>query len=111
MTSSAAGRSSSADGEAVVLRGDFDPAGVQVLHRLIGAAMAELELERLGAAGQRQQLMAQADAEDRRLAEQAADRLDGVVQRLGVAGAVGKKHAVGLAARALRPPWPCRAGP
>ncbi len=35
------------------------------MHRLVGPAMAELQLERLGPAGQRQQLMAQADAEDR----------------------------------------------
>ena len=41
--------------------------------------------------------MAQADAEDRLLAQQAADRLLGVVQRLGIAGPVGEEHAVGLA--------------
>ena len=57
-------------GEAVILRGDFDAARFQVLHRLIGAAVAELELEGLGAAGQRQQLVPQADAEHGRLAQQ-----------------------------------------
>ena len=62
------------DGEAVVLRGDLDRAGLQVLHRLVRAAVAELELERLRAAGQAEQLVAQADAEDRLLAQQAADR-------------------------------------
>ena len=39
----------------------------QVLHRLVGAAVAELQLEGLAAAGQAQDLVAQADAEDRHL--------------------------------------------
>ena len=47
-------------------------------------------------AGQGQQLMPQADAEDRLLAQQVADRLLGVAERLGIAGAVGEEHAVGL---------------
>ena len=71
-------------------------AGLQVQHRLVRAAVAELELERLGAAGQAEQLVAQADAEDRLLAEHAADRVDRVVERLGIAGAVGEEDAVGL---------------
>jgi hypothetical protein len=37
------------DREAVVLAGDLDPAGVEVLDRLLAAAMAELQLERRGA--------------------------------------------------------------
>ena len=44
-----------------------------------------------------QQLVAEADAEHGHLAEQAADGLDGVGDRGGVAGAVGEEHAVGLA--------------
>src|SRR5947208_1523424 len=39
------------DGKAVVLRGDVDPAGAEVLHRLIPAAVPELQLERLPAEG------------------------------------------------------------
>ena len=57
--------------------GDFHPAGRLVQHRLIRAAVAELELVGLGAAGQGQQLVPQANAEDRLLAQQAADRLAG----------------------------------
>jgi hypothetical protein len=41
-----------ADGEAVVLRRDLDLPVFRFKHRLIGAAMAELELERLRAEGQ-----------------------------------------------------------
>ena len=32
------------NGKAVVLGRDFDPPGIEILHRLVGAAMAELEL-------------------------------------------------------------------
>ena len=40
--------------------------------------------------------MAEADAEDRRLADQFADLRGLVLERLGIAGAVREKHAVGL---------------
>ena len=46
--------------------------GPLVQHRLVGAAVAELELERLRPERQAEQLMAEADAEDRLLAEQVA---------------------------------------
>ena len=41
--------------------------------------------------------MAEADAENRRLAQQSANRANRVLQRLRIAGTVGEKHAVGLA--------------
>ena len=110
MTSQEVGQRLLVDREAVVLRGDFDRARFEILHRLIRAAMAELELERLRAAGQAEQLVAQADAEDRLLAQQAADRADRVVERLRIAGAVREEHAVRVDAPARRRPWPCRAG-
>ena len=58
--------------------------------------MAELQLEGLRAQRQAEQLMAQADAEDRLLADQVADGVDGVVQGGRVAGAVGQEDAVGV---------------
>src|SRR3954447_11712125 len=64
--------------EAVVLRGDLDPAGLEVLDRVVAAAVAERELERLQADRAAQQLMAEADAERRALADQAAQRRDDV---------------------------------
>jgi len=39
------------DREAVILAGDFDPAGVEIFDRLIAAAMAELQLVRRRADG------------------------------------------------------------
>ena len=51
--------------------------------------------------GQRQQLVAQADAEDRHLAQQPADGLHGVAHRGRVARAVGEEDAVGLQGQRL----------
>ena len=59
------GKGGGVDGEAVVLRGDLDPAGPFVAHRVIGASMAELEFEGGCAEGLAEELVAQADAEDR----------------------------------------------
>jgi hypothetical protein len=85
------------DREAVVLAGDGHAAVVEVLHRMVGAVVAELHLEGLGAGRQRQDLVAQADAEGGiAVLDQFARGLDGVVARLRVAGAVGQEHAVGL---------------
>src|SRR3954452_20859297 len=55
----------SGDREAVVLAGDRDPAGPEVLDRVVGAAVAERQLEGLQARGPAEQLVAEADAEDR----------------------------------------------
>ena len=43
--------------EAVILGGDFDLAGGQILDRLVGATVAELQLECLTAIGQTQHLV------------------------------------------------------
>src|SRR3546814_9500046 len=51
------------DHEAVVLAGDLDLAGGEVLHRVVGATVAALHLGGLGAEGEREDLVAEADAE------------------------------------------------
>ena len=97
------------DREAVVLRGDVDPARLQVLDRVVGAAVAEGQLVGLEADGAAEQLVAEADAEDRPLADQLADGLDDVAERRRVAGAVGEEDDVGVLGRApARRSW-CRA--
>jgi hypothetical protein len=53
------------DGEAMVLAGDQHLAGVEVLHRMVGAVVAELHLHGLAAGSQAHQLVAEADAEHR----------------------------------------------
>ena len=64
--------------ETVVVAGDLDDAGPEVLHGLVHTSMPEPHLERPAAERQREQLMAQADPEDRHLADQPADRRDAV---------------------------------
>ena len=51
------GKTALFDREAVILRGDFDSLVVEVQNRLVGAAVAKLELEGRRSAGQREQLV------------------------------------------------------
>ena len=51
----------------------------------------------MGAEGEAEQLVAEADPEDRDRVEQPAEDGDGPVDGFGVAGTVGEEHAVGLA--------------
>src|SRR5690349_8754737 len=53
------------DRESVVLAGDADATVVQVLDRMVRAVVAELHLEGLRPRGQRHDLVAKADAENR----------------------------------------------
>src|SRR5687768_13168805 len=71
-------------GEAVVLARNHHLPRVEVLHRVVGAVVAELHLHRLRAGGEAHQLVAEADAEDGNAGgvEDLADRLDGVVAGL-----------------------------
>src|SRR5262245_19375910 len=63
------------DGEAVVLAGDEHPAGRALHDGMVRAAVAERQLVRAHAGGEREQLVAEADAEHGRAAEQLADGL------------------------------------
>src|SRR3954447_7930291 len=80
--------------EAVVLARDVDAAGLQVLHRVIGTTMAKGELEGLEADRPAEQLVAETDAPDRRLAHELADGVDHVIQSGRVARAVGEEDRV-----------------
>lgn len=82
--------------EAVVLAGDFHPAGEAVLHGLVAAPVAELELEGASPQGQTHELVPQADAEQGFLAQALPGVVDAVGHRRGVAGAVGQDDAVGI---------------
>ena len=61
---------------------------------MVGAAMAEGQLVRLVAGGEAKQLVAEADAEHRHAAEQAAHDLGLERQRLRIARPVRQQHAV-----------------
>ena len=68
----------------------------EVLDRVVGAAVAERQLERLEADGAAEELVAEADPEDRPLADELADGRDDVVERGRVAGPVGEEDEVGV---------------
>ena len=71
------------DRKAVVLRCDLDLTGLLVPDRMIGATVAELELECASAEGLAQELMSQADAEDGNTPAPAAVRIN--VRKVSVA--------------------------
>ena len=82
----------------MILAGYQHLAGGQLLHRMVAAVVAELHLHRLRAGGQGQELVAQTNAESGRAGgHDLPDGVDGVVAGVRVAGAIGQKHAVGLA--------------
>jgi hypothetical protein len=83
--------------EAVVLAGDLDPPGRQVLDRVVGAAVAEVHLLGARAERQGQHLVPEADAEDRQAGseQRLEDRHRIAPGRRRVTRAIGQEHAVG----------------
>src|ERR1022692_824622 len=84
----------SIDGESVILRSDFDSAGPQILDWMIRTMMAEVQFVGFTAKREAENLMAEADTENRFLTEDAADGLVRVRQRGGIAGTIGQKNSV-----------------
>src|SRR5882724_3452848 len=84
----AAGERGGVHGEAVVLRGDLHARGREVAHRMVGAVVAERQLVRAAAGGEPDDLVAEADAEDRHAPEQRAHAVDQVRHAFRIAGAV-----------------------
>ena len=85
-----------AGAEAVVLGRDLHAPGEQVLHRMVAAVVAELQLVDLGARGLGHHLVPEADAEQRNLPQQFLGLAVGLPHRLRVARAVGEERAVGI---------------
>src|SRR5439155_13995084 len=81
-----AGEALGIDGVAVVLRGDVHAVALEVLHGVVGAAVAELELEGPGPKGAPEDLVAEADAKNRGLADERLNGRDLVVEERRVAG-------------------------
>src|ERR1700675_3937897 len=84
------------DREAVVLRSDLDAPRAQIHHRMIRAMMPKIELVSLPAQRQPQQLMPEANAEHRLLAQNARGGSVSVRQRSRVPRSVREKHAGGI---------------
>ena len=87
-------------------KGDVDPpvlpalildlADLETLHRMIAAVVAEFELVRPAAQCQPDELVSEADAEDRSLAHELTNILLRVGHRLGITRAIRQKNSIGL---------------
>src|SRR5687768_7891083 len=82
------------DGEAVVLRRDRNGARRDVLDRMVRAAVPELQLEGRAAESEAEELVTEADAEDRSLRQEPFDRPDRSGEGRGIPRAVREEHAV-----------------
>jgi hypothetical protein len=80
----------------VILSGDFDLLVEQVLNGMIGSMMPKFQFEGFAAKSKAAELMAEANTEDRNAAEELLNILDGVADRLRVAGTIRKKNSVRL---------------
>src|SRR5947209_13698450 len=69
---------------AMVLGGDIDAAGAEVLHGMVPAPVAERQLEGARAEGAAEDLVAEADPEDRLLADEFPRRLHDVAEPRGI---------------------------
>src|SRR5581483_615039 len=76
------------DREAVVVRRDEHAARLDVADGVVAAAVPELELPRRRSEREPEDLVPEADAEERQLPEELLRALDAVGDRGGVAGAV-----------------------
>src|SRR4051812_6832158 len=83
-------------GEPVILRRDRDFSAPQIFDRLVPTPVSELELERPATHGKSKELMSETNPEDRFLAEQTAERLVRILDRLRISGSVRKKNTVGI---------------
>src|SRR5262245_17944437 len=78
----------------MILRRDLNLARPLVQYRMIRAAMPELQLERLAAHCQPEDLVPQTDAEYRSFARYFAHLRGLPLQGLGIAGTVREKHPI-----------------
>ena len=81
----------------MVLAGDEDALAVEIQDRVVGAVVAELHLDGAAAAGEPEELMAEADPEHRHAhLHDLADGGDGIITGPRVARAVREEDAIGL---------------
>src|SRR5437868_5453240 len=84
------------DREAVIVGRDLHFVGDLVEHRMVRAAVPEFELVGLAAQGKAEDLLAQADSENRLPADELLDFTDLIFERLGIARTVREEDSVGL---------------
>jgi hypothetical protein len=97
------------DHEVVVLRGDLDLAGGELLDRVVAAVVAELEAARAAAEGPAEELVAEADCPSWDLADQRAGYSRWRRERGGSAGPLERRRRGGfMASTSETGVWPER---
>src|SRR3989442_5741743 len=84
------------DSETVILRGNFHLLALDVQDRMISTVMPEFEFECPPPERETHNLMAQANSKNRLFRNQSADVFDGIVEGLGIAGAIGEENPIRL---------------
>src|SRR4051812_35805333 len=82
------------NGKTMVLRCNRYFSALKILHRLVGATVAELQFERRTAESESKHLVTKTDAKDRPFADQTSHGGMGVRQRGRVAWSIGQKYSV-----------------
>src|SRR5215203_1430099 len=86
----------------MILRRDLDLAGLELLDRMVRTAVPELQFVSAAAHRQREDLVPEADPEDRDLfLHQLARVLDRVVENGRIPGAVAQEHTVGTGGKQI----------
>ena len=89
------------NGKAVVLCRDFNLAGLHIHNRQVGAMIAERQLDSPAPQGQTEQLMTEADTEDRFFTDQLPDLLLHLYERFRITGTVGEEDSVRVHGQSL----------
>src|SRR5262245_14307251 len=84
------------DSETVILRGNFHLLALDVQDGMISTMMPEFQFERPPPERETHNLMTQTDTKNRLFSNQSPDVFDGIVEGLGIAGAIGEKNPIGL---------------
>ena len=84
------------DSETVILRGNFHLLALDVQDRMISTMMSEFQFECSPPEREAHNLMTQADTKNRLFSNQSADVFDGIIEGLGIAGAIGEKNPIRL---------------
>jgi len=82
------------DGEVVVVRCDLDLAAIRLLHRMVAAVMAELQLVTLAPERETDKLVAKADTEDGLFSRQFANVFVRIMQWLRVTWPIRQENAI-----------------
>ena len=89
------------DGIGMILGSDLDFSCLKILYRMIAAAVAEFEFVGAGAVGKGQDLVAQADPENREAPDQRTDSCNGLRDICGIARSVAARSCLAASMRSF----------